>query len=418
VYALFTLNPLFWLMGLGGFIWSMAAFPLAVWMVQRRGLRWPPTVWLFAVYVGWSTFSVVRLDRFTRILVFGMRYAVYLTAIGLAVYVYNERRVTREKFIDWIALFWVWAIIGGYLGLLFPHVRLTKTPASLVLPKAIANDSFVAGLVQPRLAQVQNLFGVSIPRPSTLFEFTNEWGSAVGLLTPFFVAATLYSADPRRRKLGLIGLLVAAPPMILSLNRGLWISVGVIFGVVAVRSFIAGRTGPLKMLGFGIVAIAALIAFTPIGEVVAGRLSESDAGARAGIYAEAWAGAKQSPLIGWGGPRPSTNPFSPSVGTHGHLWFAMFSHGFVGLGLYILWLIAAMYRASRRRDPVSIMLASVIFVGAIQMNFYNMFPVPLPIILISIGLLYRNDELVENASSYTDGSFEAPVVATEHGVPA
>ena len=226
-----------------------------------------------------------------------------------------------------------------------------------------------------------------------MFAFTNEWGANVGLLTPFFVAATLYSTDPRRRRAGVIGLLIAVPPMILSVNRGLWLSVGAIFSVVAVRSFLSGRTAALKLLAAGILVVAALLLATPVGEIVAGRLSESDAGARAGIYAEAWAGAKASPVLGWGGPRPSENPFSPSVGTHGHLWYSMFAHGLVGMALYLAWIGWAMYRGSHRHDPVSIALASVIFVGALQMFFYNAFPSPLPIMLIAVGLLYRNDDV-------------------------
>lgn len=392
VYALFVLNPVFWLMGLGGFIWSMAALPLVGWALLRKNLERPPTVAIFAVYVIWATFTVVRLDRFTRVLTFGYRYAVYVTALSLAYYVYNERRVSRKTFIDWVAMFWVWAIIGGYLGLLFPRVRLRFTLVSLLLPQSISNDEYVGSLVRPRFAQIQNIFGVPIPRPTTLFAFTNDWGGTVGLLTPFFLAATLYSTNPRRHRAGVIGLLLAVPPIILSVNRGLWLSVATIFIVIAVRSFVAGRTAPLKLLAGGILVIAALLMATPIGGIVAGRLSESDAGARAGIYAEAWAGAKQSPILGWGGPRPSENPFSPSVGTHGHLWYAMFAHGFVGLGLYIAWLGWAMFQITRRNDPVSIALASVLFVGAFQMLFYNAFPSPLPIILVAIGLLYRNDD--------------------------
>ncbi len=251
-------------------------------------------------------------------------------------------------------------------------------------------------MVRPRFAQVQNLFGVPIPRPSTLFAFTNEWGGNVGLLTPFFVAATLYSLDPVKRRLGVLGLAVGVPPMILSVNRGLWLSAGAIFAIVAVRSFLNGRTAPLKMLAGAIVAVAALVAFTPIGTLVAGRLSESDAGSREGIYHEAWQGALDSPIFGWGGPRPSANPFSPSVGTHGYIWYSMFSHGFVGLALYASFLIWAMVRASRRRDPVSIMLACVVYVAALQALFYNMFPSPLPIILCAVGLLFRDDDRAED----------------------
>jgi polysaccharide biosynthesis protein PslJ len=402
VYALFALNPLFWLMGTAEFIWPMAVFPLAVWALLRPRLERPPAISLFAVYVLWAAVSVVRLDRVTRLMTFGFRFCAYLTALGLAYYVYNERRVLRTTFIDWIALYWVWAIIGGYLGLLLPNVRINVTLASLVLPRSIATNDFVGNLVRPRFAQVQDIFGVAIPRPATLFAFTNEWGGNVGLLTPFFVAATLYSPDPRRRRLGVVGLLIGVPPMILSVNRGLWLSVAAIFAVVAVRSFLNGRTAPLKLLAGGIFLIAVLMALTPIGAIVSGRLSEPDAGARAGIYQEAWDGAVESPIFGWGGPRPSDNPFSPSVGTHGHVFFAMFSHGFVGLGLYLVWLIWAMYRVSHRHDPVSIMLASVVFVGALQSFFYNMLSSPLAIILVAIGLLFRPDDRLESEDQWGD----------------
>ncbi len=394
VYALFVMNPLFWVLGLGGFIWSMAALPLAAWLLLRPHLERPPTVGLFGVYVLWAAFSVVKLDRFSRVITFSFRFGVYLTSLGLAYYVYNERRVLRATFVNWMAMFWVWAIIGGYLGLLLPRVRFKATLASILLPPSIGSNEFVGNLVRPRFAQIQNIFGVPIPRPSTLFAFTNEWGGNVGLLTPFFVAATLYSPDPRRRRLGVVGLVIGVPPMILSVNRGLWLSVIAIFAVVAVRSLLNGRTAPLKLLAAGIFFVSILMALTPIGTIVGGRLSEDDSGSRAGIYSEAWNGALDSPILGWGGPRPSINPFSPSVGTHGHIWFAMFSHGFVGLGLYLAWLVWAMYRVSHRHDQVSIMLASVIFVGALQAFFYNMFSGSLPIILISLGLVFRRDDPV------------------------
>ena len=391
VFTLFALYPVFWLLGLAGFVWAMAALPLVIWLLLRRDIERPPTVTLFVLYVVWALFSVVRLDSATRVMTFGLRYGTYVTAACLAYYVYNERRVRRSTFIDWVSLLWVYAVVGGYIGLAFPRVRLT-TPVGVLLPGRIANDEFVANFTEPRLAQVQNIFGVELPRPSTLFAFTNDWGANVGLLTPFFVAATIYSGDQVRRRIGIVGLALAIPPMLISVNRGLWISVGAIFAVVAVRSFLAGRTGPLRMLALGIATIAVLIVATPAGELVGGRLSETDANSRAGIYNEAWQGALDSPILGWGGPRPSINPFSPAVGTHGHVWFAMFSHGLIGLALFLAWIGWASYRGTLRSDPVSIMLASVVFVASLQMFFYNFFPSVLPIILIATGLMLRPDD--------------------------
>ncbi len=391
VFALFSLNPVWWFLGFGGFIWSFAALPLVVWCIMTPRLERPPTTGLYAVYVIWAGFTVVRLDKFTRFLSFGMRYMAYLTALCLAYYVYNERRVSRETFIRWVSWFWVAAVAGGYLGMLVPHGRLSTTLASVVLPGSISDNEFVGNLIKPSFAQVQNLFGVEIPRPNALFAFTNEWGGNVGLLTPFFVASTLYSANAKRRRFGLIMLAVSLPPMIVSVNRGLWISVLLTFSLIAVRSFLVGRTAPMKFLATFIAVVAVLIIATPVGEVVIGRLSEADAGAREGIYHEAWQGALDSPILGWGGPRPSANPFSPAIGTHGHLWFAMFSHGLVGLGLYVAWVLASMSRALRPRDPVSMMLACVVIVGGVQMFFYKLVPVSLPIILVAIGLMFRTD---------------------------
>jgi len=389
VFALFTLYPVWWFLGIGQFVWAMAALPLAAWALRQRRFRRPPAVFLFGLYIAWATFTIVRLDSGGRLLLFGLRYGVYLTSLGLAYYVYNERRVRRETFVNWIALLWVWAIIGGYVGLLVPNGRLNVTAASLLLPRSLADNNFVGVLVRPRFAQVRNYFGVDLPRPSTLWAYTNEWGGNVGLLTPFFLAATLFSPSPRMRRLGVIGLIVGTPPMILSMNRGLWISVGAILVVVAVRSFLAGRTAPLKGLAIAIIALVGVIVLTPLGTVVTGRLGDSDAGARSRIYAEAWEGAQKSPLLGWGGPRPSVDPLAPAIGTHGHLWYAMFSHGLVGAFLYVAFLIWAVFLVTRRRDPISIMLASVVVVGALQMFFYNMFSGSLPLILVALGLCFR-----------------------------
>jgi polysaccharide biosynthesis protein PslJ len=389
VFTVFSLNPVWWLLGFGDFVWPMAALPLWMWILLQREVRLPQMVRLFILYIVWALVTIVQLDRVTRLLSFGFRYFSYLSALGLAIYVFNERRVTRTKFIRWVSWYWVAAILGGYLSFVMPNATVHPTLASMLLPGSITSNDFVGGLVRPGFAQVQNLFGIALPRPKTLFSFTNEWGGNVGLLTPFFVASFLYSTNYRDRRFGTIMLIIAIPPMIISVNRGLWISVTLIFVIVALRNFRQGRTFALKLLVGAIALVGLLIIATPLREVVGGRLGDSDASTRAGIYSEAWEGAKKSPLLGWGGPRPSANPFSPSIGTHGHVFLVMFSHGFVGLGLYVGWAFNTVFGSMRRRDPVSIMLACVLIVGAVQMLFYNLLPTSIPIILTAIGLLAR-----------------------------
>ena len=389
VAGLFMLNPVWWLLGFGDFAWCLSVFPIWIWIAMRRKIEFPPSMGLYGLFLAWALITVVRLDRFTRVLSFGFRYSAYLCGLGLAVYVYNERRVTREQFMRWVAWFWVAAIIGGYIGLALPNGRINTTLASVLLPKSITNNDFVGNLVKPGFAQVQNLFGAAIPRPKTLFSFTNEWGGNVGLLTPFFVGSFLYSPKLSERKFGIWMLAVAVPPIIMSVNRGLWMTLILIFVVTAYRSFLQGHTTALKFLAGAIGVVTLLMMFTPLGGIISGRLSESDAGAREGIYGEAWRGALDSPLLGWGGPRPSINPFSPPIGTHGQIWMVMFSHGFVGLGLYLVWAGQAILVSLRQRDRVSMMLACTVMAGALQAGFYNLLPTSIPIILTAIGLATR-----------------------------
>jgi len=389
VFAIFTLNPLWWLMGFGGFTWSLAFVPLWGWILLRRNIAWLPTLTMFVIFIGWALLTIIRLDRFTRFLSFGFRYAAYLTALGLALYVYNERRVTRGQFIRWVSWLWVAAIIGGYVSFALPNATIHTTVASVVLPSSITSNDFVGNLVRPGFAQVQTFLGFPVPRPKTLFPFTNEWGGNVGLLTPFFVASFLYSARRRERLFGVTMLIVAVPPIIVSLNRGLWISLALTAGVVAYRSFLQGKTAPLKLLVAAVVIVAILIIATPLRQVVESRVSESDASTREGLYQEAWDGAKASPILGWGGPRPSENPYSPSIGTHGHFWLVMFSHGFVGLGLYLLWVLSTIRTAIKPRDGISLLLACVVIVGGAQMFFYNLLPISIPIVMTAFGLLCR-----------------------------
>jgi hypothetical protein len=409
VFAMFSMYPLWWALGFGAFVFSLGFIPLWGWILMRRGIQRPPMVGLFILYMLWVLVTIVRVDRGTRVLSFGFRYAAYMTALGLAIYVFNERRVSRDQFVRWISWFWVAAILGGYLSFVLPNSRISPTLGSLLLPQSLTSNEFLENLVNPGFAQVQNLFGTSIPRPTTLFPFTNEWGGNVGLLTPFFVASFLYSPLRKDRRFGAIMLVVALPPMIVSVNRGLWISVALTFILVAFRSFTLGRTFAMKMLVGAIVVIGVVIIATPLGEVVTGRLSESDASTRAGIYEEAWQGVLDSPLLGWGGPRPSENPFSPSVGTHGQFWLVMFAHGFVGLALYLSWVISTSVRALARRDPMSIMLACVIAVGGVQMFFYNLLPTSLPIILIAIGLISRGDRASEDRDALQAGTMVGAV---------
>ncbi len=390
VFALFALNPLWWALGFGDLSWCFAAIPLWIWVLTRRTFIVPPSVGLFLTFVAWCVITVFRLDRASRLFAFGFRTTALLTAAGLAIYVFNERRVTREKFADWIAWFWIAAVIGGYLGLLAPTGRLPQTLAGIVLPNGIKSNELVVNMIRPGFAQQQDQFGVAVVRPKTLFPFTNEWGGNLGLLTPFFVLSWVMSAIRWRRVLGVVGLVLAMIPIIRSVNRGLWLSLLMFAVIYAVRAVFGGRPAVLVAMIVGGVALTLLILATPLKTTLVERLSsERSTDARAGIYKEAFDGATSSPIFGNGGPRPSKNPYSPPIGTHGQFWLVMFAHGFVGLGLYLAWAGASIMAACRRVDRFSIVVSVTVIVGAAQMFFYNLLPQSLPIILVAVGLACR-----------------------------
>jgi polysaccharide biosynthesis protein PslJ len=390
VFALFALNPLWWALGFGDLSWCMAAVPLWIWVLTRRNFVIPPSVGLFITFILWAMITIFELDKPSRLFAFGFRTTSLLTAAALAIYVFNERRVTREKFVDWVAWFWIAAVIGGYIGLAFPKGHISTTLASLVLPKGITSNELVKNMVRPGFAQQQDQFGVNVVRPKTLFPFTNEWGGNLGLLTPFFVLSWVMSGVKKRRNLGILGLVLAMVPMIKSVNRGLWISL-ILFAIIySVRAVLGGRPAVLVAMIVGAIILTVIIFTTPLKTTIVERLSsERSTDARAGIYEEAFAGAKNSPIFGNGGPRPSKNPYSPPIGTHGQFWLVMYAHGFVGLALYLAWSGASIMAASRRVDRFSIVMSVTVIVGATQMFFYNLLPQALPIILVALGLACR-----------------------------
>lgn len=394
VLGLFTMLPLWWVLGFGDFIWPLAAFPLGLWFLRRRRLVMPGTIAVYTIFVGWVLLSGTQIDRFTRYGPFTMRLLTYVTAGLLLVWAFNERRVTRERVIDLVSWLWIFAIIGGYLGLLFPRVELGTTLASALLPRSLANNDFLRSSVHPGFAQVQDFLGFAVYRPKTLFAFSNSWGGNVALLTPFFVRAWLMSKSVVKRRWGLALVPFGLVPMVLSVNRGLWLSLTVYAAYVVLRT--APRSGVVALRTAVVVVVGvAVVLVTPLGGIVNARLGgESGDSSRATIYREAYEGAERRPFLGYGGPRPSTRATAPPIGTHGQFWLVMYSQGFVGLALYLAWLLAALALAIRRKDTTSIHLSAVVLMSAVQMLFYNLLPVSLPLIAVALGLCLRGPDPV------------------------
>ncbi len=79
--------------------------------------------------------------------------------------------------------------------------------------------------MHPAAAQIQDVLGFTAPRPKAPFEYTNTWGNVIGLLVVWF-AVWAVRARGRGRVFAVIVLGVALVPIVDSLNRGLWVGLG------------------------------------------------------------------------------------------------------------------------------------------------------------------------------------------------
>jgi hypothetical protein len=363
--------PLLWVLGLGGFAASLAALPMLGILLLRRGLRVPPGFGLWLLFLIWMTFSATQLDTAGRMIGFVFRFMNYAAATLFFVYVYNasRRALPASRLIGLMVLFWIWVVAGGYLGVLLPNGSLS-TPMQSLLPGSIVGNDYVKQLVHPKFAEVQRPWGAprAYERPSAPFAYTNTWGSHFALLVPFAILYMRTAAVRWRRQAVTLLLVASLVPAFSTLNRGMFLAVGVGVVYAAVRFGFRGQVkwlaAVLVLLGIGLATASAL----GVGQSIGSRTQYSSTNAgRATIYREAFERTLQSPFIGYGAPRPSLT-LSISVGTQGQIWNVMFSFGFVALILFCAWLWLLPLRT--RAAPGALLWLHVVTVMASFMMFY------------------------------------------------
>ena len=217
--------PLFWFLGLGFFTFAIAAVPMAFVLLTMKPIRMPKGFGLWLLFIGWMVVSAVTLEpTLNRYLAFTLRAGTYIGSTIIFLYIYNlpRRYLPTGRVLGVIAGIFVFtAIIGGYLGLLLGETSI-PTLMSAVLPRSMLSNEFVRSVVQPPFAQTQDFLGFPLNRPSFPFSFSNDW--AATLVPATF--ASIAAAGRMRRGRGWIPVLavLALVPMIVSVNRGMWIA--------------------------------------------------------------------------------------------------------------------------------------------------------------------------------------------------
>ncbi|TMR97641.1 hypothetical protein [Nonomuraea basaltis] len=413
IAALLVGYPVWWALGFGGLSVIVLAAPMAVLLWRRRPVRVPPGFGLWLLLLTGYLVSAMMLAETPpgtygelgpgRVAGYAMRLALYAAVLIMMLYLGNltERELPQLRLVRMLGVLFVTTVAGGLLGVFFPGFSFTS-PVELVLPRWLAENPFVQNLIHPTAAQTQKVLGYASPRPEAPFEWANAWGSNVSVLLVWFVVGWWVYGGRRHRLFAAGMVALAAIPIVYSLNRGLWIGLGLAIVYLIVR--VGGRT---RVALCGAVTAAALaFALSPLAALVAQRLDKPHSNdIRAFTVTATLVAAGHSPVIGYGNTRNATGNHRtittgktqwcmtcghPPLGSDGQLWLLIITQGFTGAALYVAFFLGAIRRHWPDRSPIG--LAGVLVMGLVllYMFVYDGLVTPLSLYLVSFALLWRN----------------------------
>jgi hypothetical protein len=426
LFLFYGLYPLWWVCGLAVLGFFMAAVPMAVSLVSRRTIRVPSGFGMWLLFLVWVMAGVVVLwtdapfavpvEGAGRLVPFVFRVCWYLVATIFLLYVgnFDERELPTRKVVALLAWMFILTVIGGYLGKLAPTLEFPSI-LELVLPQRLAQNDFLNILIHPASAQLQDILGYTAPRPKAPFLYANDWGANYGLLLPFFVVAFLRKPVKGGRLLGFALLAAAAiPPVVFSLNRGLWLGLIAMSVYVIVRLALRGRVLAVAVALVALILSAGAISVTPLGDLIGERLNNPHSNEGRGNLSTRSVGSalEGSPVLGYGSTRdvqgnffsiaggetaecPKCSP--PQLGTQGHIWHLIFTSGVGGTVLFLGFIYYRYSRSLRDASTLALALTAGGVYLAVVMLVYDILGSPLAVIMISLALLWRNERARLNA---------------------
>jgi hypothetical protein len=395
--VLFAGFPVFWLLGLGTMIWPLGAVVMLFYLWRSHAVTVPRGFGVWLLFLVWVTFSATQLDTVGRIIGFVFRLSLYLACTVILVYAFNlASRVGRNYFLKLLTWFFMAVVAGGYLGLLMPTLTIV-TPMSYVMPQALLSNDLVREMVVLRTTQFNpDAWAYIDPRPSAPFLYTNNWGNAYSVLAPVMVTY-LFTLRGTRHFVPLLALVLASfIPAFLTLNRGMFVGLGIAAVVIAIRHILNGNFKVL--VGVGLVAVLAVVAVSalPVAERLDNRLESSGTNeSRMTVYTETISAVAASPWFGYGAPRPTESTIVP-LGTQGQVWMVLFSHGFVGLALFLGFFLLLIGKTIRNRTMFGITWNSVLIVLFVQSFYYGLLIQGLLLGMLVAAIALREGQLPDD----------------------
>ncbi|MGW4946681.1 O-antigen ligase family protein [Actinoplanes sp. NPDC004185] len=421
--SMLAFYPLWWALGLGVLIFPLMAVPMLVLLLRRRAAGRPVLLppgfawWLLflaAVVVsiaalGADPSGTVAEPASGRLIAVVYRLSLYASLTVLLVYAGNltEHELSRRRLVKLLGWLFVVTVLGGLLGMVAGRFEFTS-PVELLLPPGLRNKGFVQSMVHPYAAQIMDLVGGEKPRPAAPWGYTNTWGNNFCLLMVWLVVAAGAARRGGVKLLAVLCLGVSIVPAVVSLNRGLWIGIGVVVLYVALRYVLMGRLWVIAAVLLAAAGLVLALVATPLGDTVNARLDNGKSnGVRSFLIERAVDGFAESPVIGYGSTRNTIGGRNSitvgessecercgnfTVGGNGQFWQLMYAHGAAGTIAYLAFFGYGLWRFRRDRTPIGIAGSAAIVSSFSAMLWYNSLATPLVFMFLAYALLWRNEQ--------------------------
>lgn len=413
--------PLWWLLGLDQLLPLLLAVPMGRAVLRRRTpLRaWSGTgAGWWALFLVWALLGLATVgsdapaavpgagDDAGGLLVLGYRLAWYAACGVVLLWVAGlDRRTSDDTLLRLGGWLFLVCVAGGWLGLLAPGFEVTSVVEHL-LPGSLRSNAFVASLVHPEAADVQSVLGTPAPRPKAPFPFTNTWGAVLTLSLVLLVGAAARLRPGRRVLVLASAAALAVVPVVASLNRGLWATLAGCLVALLVVAARRGRGRSVLALVATAVVVVGCLSLSPLGDTYQQRLDSPHSNGRREqlLRTTLTSVSTGSPVVGFGGTREVQGSFAsitgaatpecpacgvPPLGTQGQLWMVVYSHGWVGLVLFLGLLLAALRRSWRCRTRAQTVCAFTVGAYLLQMPVYDTLGLPLLLVVLTFGMVLR-----------------------------
>jgi polysaccharide biosynthesis protein PslJ len=433
VTAMLAGYPIWWAFGLADESVIIMAVPMLLqmrsWRRHGRGIKVPPAFGLWLLFLvcviagvttlGLSAPGTVVSPVANRLLSFADRSLAYGGLTVLLLYAGNltESELARRKLAWLLGLVGIYTVLGGLGGVADPGFQFTS-PLAYVLPASVQANTLISAALHPAFSQVTAVLGAAEGRPKAPFEYTNTWGNCLTILLPWLLVAWWSYGSRRQHKLVIATVVVAIIPLVYSLNRGAWAGVGLTMAYLAIRLAARGKIAVLGLLCACVAAAAVVTVATPLQDIITSRFQHQQSNSiRASLSITAIQDAGAAPLIGFGDTRHEQGSASSiavgptsdcklcgqyEIGSNGQLYLLLICTGWLGAGLYFAFFAYLAWRYRRDKTAFGMAGVLVILLSFLYMFAYVAMTAPLEFTMLTVALLWRNDQWLRGAGRTSD----------------